>query len=125
MFNQNCHTKVNVFYISSHQICVFLLLKSGKTHEKNYDSKNMMHTIRLLQVADEIIRTGNLNLKRNNREQLLDIKSGKIEYDTLLKMADDLMSSIENNAKSCHLQESPDTVVIEEALVEIRKKIYQ
>ena len=94
-------------------------------HGKNYDSKNMMHTIRLLQVADEIIRTSNLNVKRNNREQLLDIKSGKIEYDTLLKMADDLMNSIEKNAKKSSLRDKPDTESIEKLLVEMRKKIYK
>ena len=43
-------------------------------HGKNYDAKNMMHTIRLLQVAEEILATGQLRVKRPNREELLSIK---------------------------------------------------
>ncbi len=39
-------------------------------HGKNYDAKNMMHTIRLLQVAEEILTTGRLNVKRPNRDEL-------------------------------------------------------
>ncbi len=39
----------------------------NENHGKNYDSKNMMHTIRLLQVAEEIIKDGKLNVKRTNR----------------------------------------------------------
>jgi hypothetical protein len=53
-------------------------------HGKNYDAKNMMHTIRLLQVAEEIFTTGQLNVRRQNREELLYIKAGNADYDDLL-----------------------------------------
>jgi len=93
-------------------------------HGKNYDSKNMMHTIRLLQVAEEILRDGRLNVKRPNREQLLDIKSGNMDYASLLAMADLLMENIEQYTVISSLQDQPDKENIERVLVEIRKELY-
>lgn len=95
------------------------------SHGKNYDSKNMMHTIRLLQVVEEILRDGTLTVKRPNREQLLDIKSGKLDYDELLVMADQLMSSIDRYSKFSILQEKPNVNEIEKVLVKMREELYK
>ena len=48
---------------------------TNQKHGKNYDSKNMMHTIRLLQTAEQILSTGKLSIRVSNREELLDIKA--------------------------------------------------
>lgn len=93
-------------------------------HGKNYDSKNMMHTIRLLQVAEEILRDGRLNVKRPNREQLLSIKLGNMDYDDLLVMADQLMESIEAFSISSPLPDVPDQQYAEHILIEIRSELY-
>lgn len=98
---------------------------NNQQHGKNYDSKNMMHTIRLLQVAEEILRDGKLNVKRPNREQLLAIKAGKLDYDDLLTMADQLMESIEHHAETSVLQERPDVSAVEKVLVEMREELYR
>ena len=76
---------------------------TNQQHGKNYDSKNMMHTIRLLQTAEQILSTGKLNIRVSNREELLDIKAGNKEYDDLLEMADNLIASIENPVSYTHL----------------------
>lgn len=99
--------------------------QTNLSHGKNYDSKNMMHTIRLLQVAEEIIRDGTLTVKRPNRKQLLDIKSGDIEYDDLLVMADELMGSIEKYTNLSSLQEKPDVVTAERVLIKMREELYK
>ena len=85
----------------------------------------MMHTIRLLQVAEEILRDGKLNVKRPNREQLLDIKSGNRSYEDLLAMADTLMETIESYYLRSLLPDSPDTETAEKILVEIRENLYK
>ena len=97
----------------------------NENHGKNYDSKNMMLTIRLLQVAEEIIRDGKLNVRRNNREELLSIKRGEWEYETLLKKADELLQSIQFHFASSKLQNKPNTDKSIEMLVEIRKQLYK
>jgi hypothetical protein len=93
-------------------------------HGKNYDSKNMMHTIRLLQVALEIVRDGKLTLKRANRAELLAIKNGEYEYDEIVRMAEKLIDQLEDAEKTSYLQEKPDSNGLERILVEIREELY-
>ena len=94
-------------------------------HGKNYDAKNMMHTIRLLQVAEEILTAGRLYLKRPNREELLSIKAGNAEYDDLLNQATGLIERIEAAYTSSSLLETPDEKAIEKILAEMRMELYK
>ena len=98
---------------------------TNQKHGRNYDSKNMMHTIRLLQSAVQILSTGNLNIRVNNREELLDIKAGKIEYDALLQTADDLLILIEKYYLTTPLPLFPDKARSENILVAIRTQLYK
>ena len=98
---------------------------TNQEHGKNYDSKNMMHTIRLLQTAEQILSKGTLNIRVSNREELLSIKAGAMEYDDLLKMADDLIASIENHYETSSLPESPDVEKVVGILVGIREELYK
>lgn len=93
-------------------------------HGKGYDAKNMMHTIRLLQEAEEILRDGTLNLKRSNREELLKIKAGVYDYDLLLAMADELLVNTEKAWLNSKLPETPDDKRIEAILVIVRNELY-
>ena len=94
-------------------------------HGKNYDSKNMMHTIRLLQSAEQILATGNLNIRVSNRDELLNIKSGKMDYDDLLVLADSLLASIEQLHTTTDLMPFPDKIKAERLLIDIRTELYQ
>ncbi|MDX6187891.1 nucleotidyltransferase domain-containing protein [Flavobacterium sp. Fl-318] len=98
---------------------------TNQQHGKNYDSKNMMHTIRLLQTAEQIGSTGKLNIKVNNREELLDIKAGNRAYDDLLQMADDLIVSIESYYRTSAIQEAPDEEKVIRTLIRIREELYR
>ncbi|RZJ49261.1 MAG: nucleotidyltransferase [Flavobacterium sp.] len=98
---------------------------TNQQHGKNYDSKNMMHTIRLLQMAEQILSTGKLNIRVPNREELLDIKAGNKEYDDLLEMADNLIASIENHYKISTLPEKPNEENAIKTLITIREELYQ
>lgn len=94
-------------------------------HGKGYDAKNMMHTIRLLQVAEEILTENRLTVRRSNRSELLSIKSGQYQYEDLLAMSDSLMARIEAAAQISTLPELPDRLLGESALVNIRMALYQ
>lgn len=96
----------------------------NRNHGKDYDAKNIMHTIRLLQVALEIVRDGKLNVKRKNRNELLSIKRGEFNYNELLKMAEELMQKIEQETTKSLLPEKPDAVLIETLLIEMRTTLY-
>jgi hypothetical protein len=94
-------------------------------HGKGYDAKNMMHTIRLLQVAEEILRDGKLQVRRSNREELLGIKSGAWPYEELLSMTDTLMERIEAAASTSTLPLEPDKHRAEALLVSMREQLYR
>ena len=98
--------------------------RTNQQHGKNYDSKNMMHTIRLLQTAEQILAKGTLNIKVSNRAELLAIKAGDMEYDALLEMADELIFSIEKNYATSSLPERPDEEKAIQNLISIREILY-
>ncbi|MBZ4043941.1 nucleotidyltransferase domain-containing protein [Flavobacterium hibisci] len=98
---------------------------TNQQHGKNYDSKNMMHTIRLLQTAEQILSTGKLNIRVSNREELLDIKARNREYDDLLEMANNLIASIEKHYQTSTLPEKPDEAKAIQTLIQIREELYK
>lgn len=99
--------------------------ENTKSHGKNYDSKNMMHVFRLLEMAIEIGNEKKVNIKRPNRDFLLDIKAGKFEYDELLKMADYKQTEMESAFNNSSLPDRPDLELINELTYRLRDKFYK
>ncbi|MCT2560930.1 nucleotidyltransferase domain-containing protein [Chryseobacterium herbae] len=96
----------------------------NKEHGQNYDSKNMMHTIRLLQSCEYIFKTNSLQIRVDNREELLDIKAGNWSYEKVMQKAEDLIDSIEHEHSVSLLPDNPDIKKTEKILIEIREKLY-
>lgn len=94
------------------------------SHGKQYDAKNMMHTIRLLQTALDIAKTGQVIVKRPNRDELLAIKAGQSDYETLVKMADDLTVEISQAFAQSGLKNEPNREKVLEQLVIMRTFLY-
>ena len=97
----------------------------NKSHGHDYDAKNMMHTIRLLQVALEIVRDGKFNVKRKNRAKLLSIKRGELDYQSVLELAENLMNEIEVETIKSNLPDKPDYKKIEGILIDMRGELYK
>lgn len=95
-------------------------------HGKNYDSKNMMHTIRLLKVAKELLETSVLNIKRiDDRAELLAIKNGEYSYEEIIERVHILQKDIE---KLSHNNKLPATINQAKALqflINLRTKLYE
>jgi len=96
----------------------------NQNHGQNYDSKNMMHTIRLLQSCEQIFKTGSLNIRVENRDELLDIKAGNWSYNEVMQKAETLIKSIENYHSISKLPDFPDLGKTTKILVEIRETLY-
>ncbi|WP_126654439.1 nucleotidyltransferase domain-containing protein [Chryseobacterium aureum] len=94
------------------------------THGQNYDSKNMMHTIRLLQSCEQIFKTGSLNIRVKNRDELLDIKAGNQSYENVMQKAENLIQSIENHYSTSGLPDYPNVEKTTKTLIQIREKLY-
>jgi len=94
-------------------------------HGKNYDSKNMMHTFRLLEMAKEILADEKINVRRENRDELMKIRNGEWSYDELIKMANAKMKEVEKAFLNSRLPDEPIVENIEDLLVEIRAELYK
>lgn len=98
--------------------------KTTVSHGKNYDSKNMMHTFRLLHMAKEIASDKTINVRRPDRTFLLDVKQGKYEYDELVSWAEERKLELEHLYVSSMLPEKPDLTLINNLLIKIREQFY-
>jgi uncharacterized protein len=96
-----------------------------QSHGKNYDSKNMMHTLRLLRMAKEIASEGKINVKRPDREFLLNVKSGLYEYDDLVAQAETLKTELDELYLTSNLPEEPDSDMVNQLLISTREAYYQ
>ena len=85
-------------------------------HGQGYDAKNMMHTLRLLDMAEEIFRVGQLNVLRPDRDFLLRVKRGAFTLDEVLEMAEQRLDAIERWAARASLPVSIPPGRIEEKL---------
>lgn len=99
--------------------------ENTQSHGKNYDAKNMMHTFRLLEMAIEIAQQSQVNVKRPNRNFLLDIKNGSYEYEELLKMAKQRQVKMEKAFEKASLPENPNLEIINELTFKIRDRFYR
>ena len=95
------------------------------SHQKNYDSKNMMHTFRLLHMAEEIAKDGVVNVRRNDRDFLLQIKAGEFEYEELVKWAEEKKEQLSELFKNSQLLLAPDMEKVNALMVELREEFYK
>lgn len=99
--------------------------KNNVAHGKNYDTKNMMHTFRLLHMAEEIAKEGIVNVRRTDRDYLLGIKNGDFEYDELVNKAEELKGSLDVLYDQSDLMKRPDLNLANELLVNVRSEYYK
>jgi predicted nucleotidyltransferase len=93
-------------------------------HGKNYDAKNMLHVFRLLQMAEEIARTSTLQVRRPNRDFLLQIRRGEFEYAELIAEAERLVTRVEDAFATSALPAAPDKAAAEATLRLVRQRFY-
>ena len=94
------------------------------SHGKNYDAKNMMHTFRLLNMAEEIGLYKKIIVYRNDRDLLLKIRNGDFEFDILMQMVEEKMNKIKEVYAKADLPDQPNEKKAENILIEIRDKFY-
>ncbi|RYD36923.1 MAG: nucleotidyltransferase [Verrucomicrobiaceae bacterium] len=96
--------------------------QNNSRHGRGYDSKNLMHTLRLLDMAREIATTGELVVRRPDREFLLRVRAGEFEYDELVSLAERKLVEATEAFGASSLPDHPDKREVNQALVEIRRR---
>lgn len=94
--------------------------ETNTEHGRGYDSKNLMHTLRLLDMAEEIANEGLLRVRRPNREWLMRVRAGEFGYQELVARAEEQMARVEESFAKSALPERPDSAAVAEILSEIR-----
>ena len=84
----------------------------------------MMHTFRLLRMAKEIADTGQPQIIRPDRDELLSIKAGHFDYDELMVKAVAELKNLDESFTVSTLPAEPDVNQIECWAIEIRKAWY-
>jgi uncharacterized protein len=99
--------------------------KMNKEHGKNYDSKNMMHTYRLLLMAHELAK-GELRVRRTEEEveKLMKIRKGEYEYDDLLNEAEEMIATLDEAFEVSNLPEKVNKTYVYNVLLDLRKYYY-
>lgn len=93
--------------------------------KQNYDTKNISHCLRLLSVAKEIGEGKGLILARtDDRQFLMDVKYGKVEYEEAMAYAENIMKDLPEIYKNSNLPEIPDFNYLNSFLIRYRKLLY-
>ncbi len=99
--------------------------ESTVEHGKQYDAKNMMHTFRLLHMAEEIARDGKIIVRRDHdRDFLWAIRKGAFYYQELVERAEAKLVEIDTLFEQSTLPKEPDSAMIEQLLVKMREELY-
>lgn len=95
-----------------------------KNHGQKIDGKNMMHCVRLVQMAREIGEGKGILVRRPNSNELISIRKGEVDLETLIKKVESEIVEIDKLFESSSLPDNVDISLVNSILVKIRKKIY-
>lgn len=128
-YNQNGYTKHCVDYKNYQDWVKFRNPKRYESNlNKNYDSKNMMHSFRLMQMGIEIASGQGVILDRNitgDKELLMKIRNHEFEYDELMEIIDTKKEEMDNAIKNSTIPDNIDIDFVNSLLIYIRKEQFK
>ena len=95
-----------------------------ESHGQKIDGKNMMHCRRLMDMAREIAEGKGIVVRRPNAQELIDIRQGKVDLQTLIDHVESEIKEIDILYKNSTLPDKVDMNLVEQILINIRKEIY-
>jgi hypothetical protein len=97
----------------------YATIKAGK----GYDQKNIMHSIRMLHMGIEIANGEGFNVVRTwDKNFLMKIRNGEFEYDYIIEYLDNKKIELDNAILDCKLKENVNIDLLNNILIDIRKK---
>ncbi len=91
-------------------------------HGQKIDGKNMLHCTRLIETALEIAQTGTLNVRRDNAAELIDIRKGKVDLETILQKAEANLELLDGYFENSSLPDNVDKDFYNDLLLQIRNE---
>ena len=98
----------------------------NKDHGKNYDSKNLSHCIRILDMGIEIGKYGNIIVRRpeDHIKLLMSIRRGELEYENILSIAENKIIMLDKIYEESDLPNKVNKKNVNDLLIKIRKNKY-
>jgi hypothetical protein len=95
-----------------------------QSHGQKIDGKNMMHCMRLIQMSREIAEGKGIIVKRPNASELISIRKGEVDLQTLIDNVENEILEIDNLFDNSNLPNSVDSDFVHNLLVKIRNQVY-
>lgn len=100
--------------------------KSGRNPERaaleakfGYDGKHAAHLVRLMRMAVEILRDGEVRVMRPDAVELLEIRNGAWSYEKLVGYAEEMDNYAAELYRTSKLPHAPNTKVLDELCMEL------
>jgi hypothetical protein len=95
-----------------------------KGHNQKIDGKNILHLVRLVQIAEEISEGKGINIRRPNAEELISIRRGERDLESIASWGEIKIGEMKANFQLSDLPDSvPDKLVID-LVKDIRNDVY-
>ena len=95
-----------------------------QSHGQKIDGKNMMHCRRLMDMAREIAEGKGIIVRRENAKELISIRKGEIDLQTLINHVESEIVEIDKLFKDSNLPDNVDPNFISNLIIKIRKSVY-
>ncbi len=95
-------------------------------HGQKIDGKNLLHSIRLLNMAKELLKEKTIRVRRNENEikYLLQIRRGEIDLEKVYEKAKIDLSEIYSSINQSSLRDDIDKTLLKNLLYDYRKSFY-
>ena len=94
-------------------------------HGQRIDGKNMMHCMRLIKMSQEIGEGKGIIVRRPDAKELLKIRRGEVDLDSLISIADEEINKMDSIFDKSTLPNNVDKNLVNELLIKIRKGFYK
>ena len=94
-------------------------------HGQQIDGKNMLHCMRLINMATEIAEGKGIQVRRKDKDYLLSIRRGEVDLNTLIKTADESIRNMDSLFNNSNLPNSVDMNLINNLTIKVRREFYK
>lgn len=96
-----------------------------KGHGQKIDGKNMMHCMRLINMATEIGQGKGIIIRRPDAQELLKIRRGELNLEELLVIANKAINEMDSLFENSSLPNKVPRGLINDILIKVRKEFYK
>lgn len=94
-------------------------------HGQKVDGKNLMHSFRLTQMGLEIAQGKGVIVRRDNKDELIKIRKGEVILNDLINDVEEMLFKMDENIKISNLPDEVDNDLVNDLLLNIRRKTYK